>query len=284
MAQTKLANLINPQVMADIIEAKISKKIVVTPFAKIDTTLEGVAGNTISVPTYAYIGDAEDVAEGVACGTTTLTATTTTATVKKAMKAIELTDEAVLSGYGDPIGQATSQLAKSIASKVDNDCMAALLGVTTLNFDGSTSKISYNGVVDAIDLFEEEVNGEKVMFVNPKQLTDLRKDSNFISADKYTGNVIMTGEVGMICNTHIVPSKKVVLDATSAFYTCPIVKLETDAEVDSEAPALTIYLKRNVNLETERESLKRSTTLSVDEIYTAVVSNASKVVLAKFKK
>lgn len=284
MAQTKLANLINPQVMADIIDAKISKKIVVTPFAKIDTTLEGVAGNTISVPTYAYIGDAEDVAEGVACGTTTLTATTTTATVKKAMKAIELTDEAVLSGYGDPIGQATSQLAKSIASKVDNDCMAALLGVTTLNFDGSTSKISYNGVVDAIDLFEEEVNGEKVMFVNPKQLTDLRKDSNFISADKYTGNVIMTGEVGMICNTHIVPSKKVVLDATSAFYTCPIVKLETDAEVDSEAPALTIYLKRNVNLETERESLKRSTTLSVDEIYTAVVSNASKVVLAKFKK
>ncbi|MDC4240054.1 MAG: N4-gp56 family major capsid protein [Clostridium sp.] len=284
MAQTKLANLINPQVMADIIDAKISKKIVVTPFAKIDTTLEGVAGNTISVPTYAYIGDAEDVAEGVACGTTTLTATTTTATVKKAMKAIELTDEAVLSGYGDPIGQATSQLAKSIASKVDNDCMAALLGVTTLNFDGSTSKISYNGVVDAIDLFEEEVNGEKVMFVNPKQLTDLRKDSNFISADKYTGNVIMTGEVGMICNTHIVPSKKVVLDATSAFYTCPIVKLETDAEVDSEAPALTIYLKRNVNLETERETLKRSTTLSVDEIYTAVVSNASKVVLAKFKK
>ena len=284
MAQTKLANLINPQVMADIIDAKISKKIVVTPFAKIDITLEGVAGNTISVPTYAYIGDAEDVAEGVACGTTTLTATTTTATVKKAMKAIELTDEAVLSGYGDPIGQATSQLAKSIASKVDNDCMAALLGVTTLNFDGSTSKISYNGVVDAIDLFEEEVNGEKVMFVNPKQLTDLRKDSNFISADKYTGNVIMTGEVGMICNTHIVPSKKVVLDATSAFYTCPIVKLETDAEVDSEAPALTIYLKRNVNLETERETLKRSTTLSVDEIYTAVVSNASKVVLAKFKK
>lgn len=284
MAQTKLANLINPQVMADIIDAKISKKIVVTPFAKIDTTLEGVAGNTISVPTYAYIGDAEDVAEGVACGTTTLTATSTTATVKKAMKAIELTDEALLSGYGDPIGQATSQLAKSIASKVDNDCMTALLGVTTLTFDGSASKISYNGIVDAIDLFEEEVNGAKVMFVSTKQVTDLRKDANFISADKYPGNVVMTGEVGMICNTHIVPSKKVVLDVTSAFYTCPIVKLESDAEVDSEAPALTIYLKRNVNLETERESLKRSTTLSVDEIYTAVVSNASKVVLAKFKK
>lgn len=284
MAQTKLANLINPEVMADIIDAKISKKIVVTPFAKLDTTLEGVAGNTISVPTYAYIGDAEDVAEGVECGTTVLTATTTTATVKKAMKAVDLTDEAVLSGYGDPVGQATSQLAKSIASKIDNDCMTALLGATTLTFDGSASKIAYNGVVDAIDLFDEEVNGEKVMFVNPKQVTDLRKDTNFISADKYPGNVIMTGEIGMICNTHIVPSKKVVLDGTSAFYTCPIVKLESDEEVDSEAPALTIYLKRNVNLESERNTKARTTTLSVDEIYTAVVSNASKVVLAKFKK
>lgn len=200
------------------------------------------------------------------------------------MKAIELTDEAVLSGYGDPVGQSTSQLAKSISAKIDQDCMTALLGATTLTYDGSLAKISYNGVVDAIDLFDEEVNGEKVIFVNPKQVTDLRKDANFISADKYPGNVIMTGEIGMICNAHVVPSKKVVLDGTSAFYSCPIIKLENDAEVDGDSPALTIYLKRNVNLETERNTLKRTTILSVDEFYTAVVSNASKVVLAKYKK
>lgn len=284
MAQTKLTNLINPEVMADIIDAKIANKIVVTPFAKIDTTLQGVPGDTITVPTYAYIGDAEDVAEGVEAGTTVLTATSTKATVKKAVKNVDLTDEALLSGYGDPVGQATSQLAKSIASKVDVDCMAALLGVKTQIFDGSAAKIGYNGVVDAIDVFNEEVNGEKVIFVNPKQVTDLRKDANFISADKYPGQVVMTGEIGMICNAHVVPSKKVVLDSTSAFYVCPIVKLESDVEVDEEAPALTIYLKRNVNLETDRNVLKKSTLLSVDQFYTAAVSNASKVVLAKFKK
>lgn len=284
MAQTKIENLINPEVMGDMVSAKIGKKIVVKPFAKIDTTLQGVAGNTITVPSYSYIGDAEDVAEGVECGTTVLKATTSSATVKKAMKAIDLTDEAVLGGYGDPIGEATNQLVKSIDSKIDADCMSALLAVKTQNFDGSASKISYNGIVDAIDLFDEEVNGEKVIFVNPKQVTDLRKDSNFISADKYPANVIMTGEIGMICNTHVVPSKKVVLDSTSAFYTCPIVKIESDEEVDEETPALTIYLKRDVNLETERNTLKRTTSISVDEIYTAVVSNASKVVLAKFKK
>lgn len=288
--QTKIANLVNPEVMADIISAKITSKIRVVPFAKIDSTLVGTPGDTITVPTFAYIGDAEIVAEGVEAGTTVLTASTTKATVKKAMKAVELTDEAVLSGYGDPVGEATNQLALAIASKVDADTMNALLSLTGgLAYDGSAKQIGYEPIVDAIDLFDEEVNGTKVMFVNPKQVTTLRKDANFISADKYgVGmNVIMNGEIGMICNTRIVPSKKVVLDGTSAFYVCPIIKIEADAEVEAseqEAPAITIYLKRDVNVETERFTLKRTTAISADELYTAVVSNSSKVVLAKFKK
>ncbi|MDQ0150572.1 N4-gp56 family major capsid protein [Eubacterium multiforme] len=284
---TKLENLIDPQVMADMIDGQIGKKIVVTPFAKIDTTLQGKPGDTITVPAYAYIGDAEDVAEGVEAGTTVLTASTTKAKVKKAMKAVEITDEALLSGYGDPLGQATGQLSKSLASKVDNDCMSALLGVKTLVYDGSASKISYNGIVDAIDLFDEEVSSKKVMFVNPKQITTLRKDPDFIDVNKYGNKVMMTGEIGSIAGASVVPSKKVVLDSTSAFYSCPIVVLEENSEANiqnQEVPALTIYLKRNVNLEKERNTLGRKTILSVDEFYTAVVSNPSKVVLAKFKK
>lgn len=284
MAQTKISNLINPEVMADIISGKIANKIRVTPYAKVDTTLQGIPGDTITVPAYAYVGDAEDVAEGVECGTTVLTASTTKAKVKKAMKAIEITDESILSGYGDPVAEANSQLYKAIASKIDNDCMKALLGATTQVYNGSSAKIGYNPIVEAIDLFEEEENSEKIMWVNPKQVTDLRKDANFLSADKYQAGVALSGEVGRIANTRIIASKKIVLDGTSAFYTCPIVKLETDAEVENEMPAITVYLKKDVGLETERHSLKRTTSISVDEHYAAVVSNASKVVLAKFKK
>ena len=284
MAQTKISNLINPEVMADIISGKIANKIRVTPYAKVDTTLQGIPGDTITVPAYAYVGDAEDVAEGVECGTTVLTASTTKAKVKKAMKAIEITDESILSGYGDPVAEVNSQLYKAIASKIDNDCMAALLGASTKVYNGAAAKIGYNPIVEAIDLFEEEENSEKVMWVNPKQVTDLRKDANFLSADKYQSGVALSGEVGRIANTRIIASKKVVLDETSAFYTCPIVKLETDTEVEDEIPAITVYLKKDVGLETERHSLKRTTSISVDEHYAAVVSNASKVVLAKFKK
>lgn len=286
---TKLSDLINPQVMADMISAKIANKIVVAPFAKIDTTLVGIPGNTVTVPQYAYIGDAADIAEGVAAETVKLTASTTTVTVKKAMKAVELTDEAVLSGYGNPVGETNNQLAKSIASKVDNDAMTALQGAQ-LTYNGSAAAIKYSGIVDAIDLFEEEVNSEKVIFVHPKQVTQLRKDADFISADKYKTGVILTGEIGMIANCRVVPSKKVPVvkvgetGSQTDCYACPIVKLNNETETEDDAAAITIYLKRDTNVETDRVSLARKTDISVDKHYAVALSNTSKVVLAKFKK
>lgn len=284
MAVTKIENLIDAEVMADAISAKIGSKIVVAPIAKVDTTLEGKnAGDTITVPQFAYIGDAEDVAEGVECGTVALTATTTQATVKKAMKAVTLTDEAVLSGYGDPVGETNNQLAKSIDAKVDSDAMDALQ-TAQLKHDGIASKISYGGIVDAIDKFGEEFNSDKVIFVNPLQVGTLRKDADFLAADKLAESVRVTGAIGKICNCEVVVSKKVPENAEGTGYVCPIVKLNEDTETEDDAPALTIYMKRDVNLETERHTLSRTTDISVDEIYTVALSNASKVVLATFKK
>lgn len=280
---TKVSDIIVPEVMANVISGKIEKKIAITPFAKIDDTLEGSPGNEITIPAYKYIGDAVDVAEGEAVDLSKLEATTTKAIIKKAMKAVGLTDEAVLSGYGNPVGEVSTQLAAAIAAKVDADGMDALLEAQ-LTHDGSASTISYEGIVDAIDVFEEELNTEKVIFVHPKQLTKLRKDPNFISADKYPGNVVMTGEVGMVANTRIVPTRRVQLDETGNYYINPIVKLEGDEQTEDESPALTIWIKRDTNVETERNTLQRTTDISVDKLYTVSLTNAAKVVLAKFKK
>lgn len=278
MSMTSISNMVNPKVMADMISAKIENKIVVAPFAKVDDTLAGVAGDTIVVPQYTYIGDADDVAEGDAVELTTLVTTTTEATIKKAMKAVELSDEAVLSGYGNPIGETNNQLAAAIAAKVDNDAMDALL-TAKVTYEADAI-ISYDGIIDAIDKFGEESNCQKVIFVHPSQLTQLRHDEDFISCEKYTGNVIVSGEIGMIANTRVVPSKKV--PVVEGKYVCPIVKIENDSETEDETPALTIYLKRDTNVEVERQTLRRVTDISVDKFYTVVLSNAGKVVLAKF--
>ena len=52
---TKLSELIDPEVMGDMVSARIPKKLRVAPFAKIDDTLQGVPGDTITVPAYTYI-------------------------------------------------------------------------------------------------------------------------------------------------------------------------------------------------------------------------------------
>lgn len=293
MAMTKIADLINPEVLAPMISAKIEKKLLVSKVAHIDTTLTGQAGNEVTVPQYNYIGDAEDVAEGVAMGTAKLTTSVTKFTIKKIGKATEITDEAMLSGYGDPVGESENQLSTAIASKIDNDVVECITkeyaSVTAedgikLVYDGSAKVISYAGVVDAEDLFDEEISSDKVLYVHPKQMTQLRKDPDFISADKYDGKVMTSGEVGKIGTCRVVRSKKVPLNDAGTYYLNPIVKLTNDSETEKDAHAVTIFLKRDTQVENDRDILAGVSTIAANKHYGVALTNATKVVLAKFKK
>ena len=269
MAVTKMANMINPEVMGDMINAKIEAQLKLTPYAKVDTTLMGVPGDTKTVPSWNYIGDAEDVAEGAEVGLTTMTASTAPFTIKKAMKAVGITQEAVNSGLGNPIGQAENQLAKAIAGKVDNDVLDAVYTGQTRT-TGTLVVISYDGIVDAVTKFEDEEDGiEKVLFINPAQEAALLKDDDFLSADKFTAGVAVNGAIGKIAGAWVKKSKKVKLvtaekntsgtvtisadnlteyqakvepgttlavgdkvndlAAASQYYLCPIIKLEPDS-------------------------------------------------------
>lgn len=292
-AVTKIEDMIVPEVMADMISAKIEAKVIVSKIAKVDTTLQGTAGNEVTVPQYKYIGDAEDVAEGVAMGTAKLETGSTSFTIKKAGKGVSITDEAVLSGYGDPVGEANKQLAIAIANKIDNDVVEVINkeyaeetaedGVQLI-YNGSSAKISYAGVIDAEDLFDEEVSSDKVIYVHPKQMTQLRKDGDFISADKYDGHVMTSGEVGKIGTCRVVRSKKVKLDETGTYYLNPIVKMTNDAETEEDAPAVTIFLKRDTQVEKERKADAGVTNIYTNKHYGVALTNTTKVVLAKFKK
>ena len=279
VGMTKLAQMIDPEVMAPMISAKLKEGIVATPFAKIDTTLVGQAGSTITVPKYKYIGDAEDLAEGVTADKTLLETTSENYTVKKAVKQVELTDEAVLSGYGNPVGETNNQLALSIRSKIDNDVMDELKKAQLVYT--AEGDISYNNVVNAIDVLNEEENVEKVMFIHPKQVTQLRKDENFISNDKYNNNVMMKGEIGMIANTRIVATKKAI-NEEGTYFLNPIVELKPQSQTGDETSAVTIFLKRGINLETQRELGNYTTLIAADQHYVAALTDESKVVVAKF--
>ena len=295
---TKVEDMIVPEVMGKMISAKLEKKILVSKIAKVDNTLQGRPGDTVTVPQYNYIGDAHDIGEGEDCETTKLETSSVNFTIKKIKKGTSITDEAILCGYGDPLGESERQLALAMANKIDNDCVDVLTteyvegedgvgnGGVRLVYNPSTkANIKYAGVVDALDLFEEEVTSEKVMYVHPKQMTQLRKDSDFISADKYDNNVIMEGEIGKIAGTRIVRSKKVktVTIGSDTCYACPIVKLNNDAETEEDAPALTVYLKRDIKVEKDRIAKKDVTDIYASKYYGVALTNTAKAVLAYFK-
>ena len=231
------------------------------------------------------IGDAANVAEGASIGAEALTTTDKQFTVKKIGKGVDLTDEASSSGYGDPVGEANRQLAMAISQKIDQDAIDALY-TGSLTYDGVSSKISYAGIVDAVDKFEEEYNTEKVIFVHPKQLSQLRKDADFTSADKYVnGNYIaVNGEIGKIANCRVVVSKRVKEDSGHTGYINPIVKLNFDTETEENTPALTIFLKKGVAVETGRDIDKQINMIRASEHYVVALTDESKVVLATFKK
>lgn len=277
---TMLTDLIVPQVMADMISAKLSTKLMFKPLAAIDNSLVGVPGDKITVPRYAYIGDAAEIAEGAKMGTAKLQTSTTQFTIKKIGKAVEITDESVLSGYGNPAAEAQKQILMAIASKIDADCADALQ-TSKLIYDGSAGIINYNGVVDATDLFTEEEQSKKVLFIHSKQLTQIRKDPDFLDKNKYNMDLMMTGAIGTIAGCEVVVSNRVKL--ASGVYYNPIVKQTQTVETEDEAAALTIYMKRSVLVESTRDALASKTTPSATEHYGVALTNESKVVIAKFK-
>lgn len=287
-AYTKLTDIINPEVMGNMIEAKISALCKITPYAKVDTTLEGVPGDTKTVPSWNYVGDAEDFSpeDGNEMETAKLTASSTTFTIKCAGKSIAIYQTAINSGLGDPIGQANAQLAKAIMGKVDNDVMDAAYTATTKVT--ATGQIGYKGIVDAVAKFEDEEDGiEKVMFIHPNQEATLLKDADFLSADKFTGGVAVNGAIGKIAGCWVKKSKKVKKDSTSAYWVNPIIKLEPDSSeteyTETELPALTIFLKKNTQVDHEWFPKKQRHDITAAKYYGVALTNASKVVLAQFK-
>ena len=274
MTQTKLAQMINPEVMADMVSAKLDKMIKFTPLAYVERMLVGQPGTTITVPKWEYSGDAKDVAEGEAITPDQLTTAKSTMTIKKAGKGIELTDEAVLSGYGDPIGQATHQIALAIANKVDNDLVEEAKKATQFVADAPTTG---DALDKALAVFADEEDARYVALLNPEDAIALRKDTakEWVRGSEIGANIVVSGTFGEAHGIQIVRSKKVEKDKG---FLVKVSAVDTDTDDVAKYGAFVINLKRDVAIETDRDILKKTTVITGDEHYGVYLYDPSKVV------
>lgn len=261
-ATTKMANMINPEVLKDMIQAELPNAIRFAPLANVDNTLVGRPGDTVTVPRFKYIGDAADVAEGEAIDLALLETDSDQFTIKKAGKGIEITDEAVLSGYGDPLGEGARQLALSIANKVDNDALAAL-DTTTLSYTAGTAW-DLDTIDNAIAIFSDEDQEPMVLLMNPKDALKLRKAvaDDWTRASDLGDNIIVSGAFGEVLGAQVVRSNKITEG------TAYLVK----------RGALQIFMKRNVEVETDRDIIHKTTVVTADEHYGVHLYDESKAI------
>lgn len=264
--ETKKEHLIVPEVMEDMIREKLPHKLQFATFCEIDSTLVGVPGDTITIPKWGLIGIAQDVEELGAIPYEQMTTSKTQATVKKAGKGILLSDEAMLSAYGNPIGEATDQLALSIARKVDSDAVEALKKAK-LTFGKGATALNHGLLCDALTKFGENIDEEKVLFVTPDQYSELRKDSQFLSLKDMAGiPVLISGVVGMIAGCQVKVTSNPAIVNGSKIDNLIVLK-----------GALRLLLKRNANLETARDIDVKATKFTIDQHYAIGIKDDTKV-------
>ncbi len=252
---TKIADLINPEVLADMISAELPNAIAFAPLAVVGTRLQGRAGNTITMPKFGYIGDAVDVAEGEDIPISKMETSETEVIVKKAGKGVELTDEAVLNGYGDNVGEAKSQIVMALGNKIDNDMLASLK-TSTLT---ATGAMSVSGLITARAKFGEKVNQPAVVLMNS---TNYVKIVNEIVSLENSDKALLDGVVGKVGGLQVAISDKL-----------------TDSEAYIVAVgALGLEYKRGVQVETDRDIIAKVNVITGDVHYATYLRDESKAI------
>lgn len=242
MATTLLSNLVNPEVLADMIEKKLVDLMRFAPLATIDNTLVGRPGDTVTLPSFAYIGDAATLAENTALTPVALTASTVTAQIHKLAKGVEITDEAILSGYGDPVDEIARQLALSIASQMDNEMLAVLAGITgTMKYTMAGTAPAPADVTAALELFGEDIDmASKALLASPALYTALRSTTGWLPASEIAADRLIRGSVGEAYGCQVIISNKLATPKT-AYIVMP--------------GALRYFLKRDTQVESDRDIL-----------------------------
>lgn len=271
---TKSQQVIKPEVMADMVSDKLPEMIKFTPLAYVEKELVGVPGDTLTVPKWTYSGDATDIEEGDAIPVDQLGTKKQTMTIKQTGKAVEITDKAALTAQGDIYTEAANQIALAIANKVDNDIIVA---AKTATQNIAEAPVSVANIDKALAVFNDEDDARYVALVNPKDAIKLRADAgqNWLRGSEIGADIIVSGTFGEVAGVQIVRTKKV---EEGKGFLVKVSAVDTDTDDNAKYGAFVINLKRDVEVEKDRDILKKTTVFSGDEYYGVYLYDDTKVV------
>ena len=260
MANTVYSNKVIEAKAKDILTTAINARSMMT----IDDSLASSAGMVKTINTYTYSGTAEEVSAG--SGNTSRGSIAYVGkdyTVKMVQQAFDYTDEdfmkdPVIVDYG--IKGATSVMSNKMTADFYSALATTGSGSTELVSGITFAKgkaLSYDVIVDAIsELNVEDESGVFVVIPNAWKAS-LRKDADYKSAQ--LGQVVYNGQVGTVAGIPVIATKAL-----------------TDKAYVMTKEAVTLFMKKDVEVEQDRDADKRKNSIYLRDCYVCALTDATK--------
>ena len=220
--------------------------------------IEAQPGVTIQVPKYPAVS-AADLTEGTDMTSTTVSTSSVSITVAEVGAQVFLTDMAAM-GAGNPADELGTVLGNSIATKMDKDVIGLFDGFST-SLGATTTELTAAYLFQAAaTLRANKAPGRLVGVFHPYQVYALKANLTNTFANPNGGDLqneaMRTGYVGTIAGIDIYESANITVDGSG------------DAKGAVFAPeAMAMAMKRDFNLEPERDASNRGFELNATAIY-----------------
>ena len=216
------------------------------------------AGKTVQVPKYPAI-EAADLTEGTDMSSTTVSTSSVSVTVGEVGAQVVLTDLAAM-GAGNPAVELGTVLGNAIATKIDTDLIALFTGFSS-GLGAAGQEITVADLFKAqATLRNNKVTGNMAAVVHPYQAYQLKANLTNTFADPNNAPAqnaaMINGYVGTIAGIDVYESANVSVDGNDDAIGCVF------------APeALAIAMKRDFNIETQRDASLRAFELNATAVY-----------------
>lgn len=251
MANTVYANKIIEAKAKDLLTTAVNTRSLMT----IDNSLSQEAGMTKTINTYVYSGTAEEVEAGQ--GNTnrgSISYTPADYTVKMVQQAFDYQDEDFLKDntiVDNMLKGANQVMVNKMTADFIAECGKANLSSTFTNF-------GYEAIVDGISTLNVEDEGKLFVVIPNAWKAQLRKDADYKAARM--GEVVYNGQVGTVCGIPVIASKAL-----------------TDAAYVMSAEAIKLFMKKDVEVEQDRDKNTRTNSVYLRTAYIVALVDATKI-------
>ncbi len=272
-------SLIKPNVYAELVREKFEGRVKVLQLASDLGNIPEFAshGETIVFPKWALISDASEMSKGTALVPEELQQTQSSATVKQVGKAIRVFDSENLTAIGNQLDEGARQTSIVMARKIDTDLIAEMMTSDLKSATANAKAITSIELDNALQLYgdERDVDDFAGIIVNSLLIPSFMGMKEFVDAMNTTvttGNgLVRNGLLGFFRGIPVYVSDKGTYNGVSNECITFIIKKN----------ALGYKMKKNIDIELEREAKLKATDIVADMMYAVKLVADDGVVIVK---